>query len=137
VTARDVLDGMKARRPVPNAHDTTHVVKVVCTICVHLSYRKVKLGEEVAHDCTSFPVSMTICAWEYEAPTDVARLTGAVEAVLTLTADWHERGEHDMELSKSMQKRDNAMMVYLDGVSMVENARLIRAAIENALGESP
>lgn len=56
---------------VPNAHDTTHVVKVVCNYCDHLGYQKVKLGQPIEHECSNSPVmdpmvSVTICAWEYE-----------------------------------------------------------------------
>lgn len=57
-------------RPVPNAHDTTHIVRVVCYLCDHHGYQKVKLGEEIAHECSTLgmggpTVATTICAWEY------------------------------------------------------------------------
>jgi hypothetical protein len=63
------------------------------------------------------------------APETIARLLGALERVAALAAAWEARGEHDMAYSKTIPDEDIAMTVYLEGVAMVEDARLIRAAI--------
>ncbi len=67
------------------------------------------------------------------APQDRAHLVAAVDAVLALAEQWHARGEHDMAYSKTIPDEDIAMALLTNGADMVENARHIRAAIENAL----
>jgi hypothetical protein len=68
-----------------------------------------------------------------EAPTDIRALLNAVNAVLSLAKDWDARGEHDMAYSKTIPDEDIAMELLTNGADMVENARHIRNAINEAL----
>jgi hypothetical protein len=67
------------------------------------------------------------------APRDRAGLLAAVEAALALAEAWTARGEHDMAYSKTVPDEYIAMELLTNGADMVENARHIRNAIENAL----
>jgi hypothetical protein len=53
----------------------------------------------------------------------------ALERVRELAHAWESRGEHDMKFSKTIPDEDFAIALLTDGAQMVENARLIIAAI--------
>lgn len=67
------------------------------------------------------------------APTDTARLLAAVKAVSDLANEWEQRGEYDMAYSKTIQDEDIAIEILKSGAQMVDDARLIRNALESAL----
>jgi len=62
---------------------------------------------------------------------DLARKQqAAIEAVTKLADGWHSRGEHDMKFSKTIPDEDIALAILADGAQKVENARMIREALE-------
>ncbi|MDJ0322143.1 hypothetical protein, partial [Pseudarthrobacter sp. PS3-L1] len=70
------------------------------------------------------------------APTDIAALIAAVEAVEKLADAWEARGTSDMAYSKTIPDEGIAMTILADGASMVENARHIRTALAPVLGDN-
>lgn len=60
----------------------------------------------------------------------VKRQQEAIERVTTLANRWEDRGEHDMDYSKTIQDEDISMHLLTEGASMVENARHIRNALK-------
>jgi hypothetical protein len=72
-----------------------------------------------------------------------AQLIQALEAaaphlmapLVALAEQWNARGEHDMAYSKTVPDEYIAMELLTNGADMVENARHIRNAISDALGD--
>lgn len=57
---------------------------------------------------------------------DLEARIGRVEA---LAADWESRGEYDMAYSKTMTDEEAAIQILANGAQLVDDARLIRAAL--------
>jgi len=70
------------------------------------------------------------------APTDMARLLAALDAVTALADAWTARGEHLMKYAESAPS-DVSESLDDQGMDMVHNAKLITAAINNALKDTP
>lgn len=54
----------------------------------------------------------------------------ALARVTALAADWEDKGEYDIAYSKTVPDEDIAMALLTHGADMVENARLIRIAMD-------
>jgi len=139
VTAREVLDGIKARltkaTPGPwevfaSDYDYPPVDYSIITsrygdevACFDNHERK---AGEALHELTAD------AAFIAAAPVDVARLTRAVEAVLGLADAWDSRARHLMTYSQECPEsvRD---ALYEQGEDLADSASKVRAAIEDAL----
>ena len=78
-----------------------------------------KDAQFIAHARTDVPALLAM----------VRERDAALERVRELAHAWESRGEHDMKFSKTIPDEDFAIALLTDGAQMVENARLIIAAI--------
>lgn len=93
---------------------------------------KVRGASNAARECC-WPPNISDAKLIANAPTDLARLLAAIEAVTELADAWQARGEH---LRKSAESAPEDVQEVLDdqGGDMIWHAGLIRTALAAALG---
>jgi hypothetical protein len=125
VTARDVLDGIKARlRDAADGPWRWAGPDMARRVLLNA-------GDETVLQCSALMWPDRYDAvFIAAAPTDVARLTVAVDAVLALAEEWRYKGENGWGAWQEGQGPDP------EGYVLDTAAGELRAAIENALKES-